>query len=380
MIRAALLTPNFSLGGAERWVVQLLKHVDPKRVQWTGLAISGYGGADPELCLEASQYAPLHTHIVPACHRSPNAHPFRPQNVTGLHPSLQSAIVAATQDAQVLLTWGVSNLSGWLGDLQIPRICCSHTTLQETGSKMPIGGITHLASVSEIAMTYFDGRPGGEGLPRRVVYNGADPQQLEPTVKRHFQRRQWGVPGGSRVIGQLGRQSPEKNYLVLAEALRMLPYRYKAVYYGRDQTFYDTPAPDLLAMQTLPDGRGTLGERLHCYMPVTNVGDVLSGLDVLVIPSHREAFSLMMIEAWLTGVPVVATPVGAVPELKQKYGDLTIDVPLNPSPEQLAAGIEEAFTPRGRELAKYAQQVANQHFTVKAMARNWAEYLESVVC
>ncbi|MEJ0047288.1 MAG: glycosyltransferase family 4 protein [Rhodospirillales bacterium] len=42
---------------------------------------------------------------------------------------------------------------------------------------------------------------------------------------------------------------------------------------------------------------------------------VLAGADALVLPSHHEALPLVLLEAAGLGVPVIATPVGAIPEL-----------------------------------------------------------------
>jgi hypothetical protein len=112
MIKAALVTPNFSLGGAERWVVQMLAHVDPKRVQWTGLVISGHGGADPTLCEQAARYTTLHSHRVLASQRRDDMHPFNPVGISHWHKDLWQSIEVVAQDADVVLTWGITQGAG----------------------------------------------------------------------------------------------------------------------------------------------------------------------------------------------------------------------------------------------------------------------------
>ncbi len=372
MIRAALLTPNFSLGGAERWVLQLLKHVDPQRVQWTGLGISGHGGADPELCRQAAALTVTHSHVVPPERRSPLAHPFEPVDIARWHPNLPAMVQELARDADCLLTWGQPDMRHWFSGLAIPRICCSHGTIREPALR-PVTGLTHLAAVAEAAMGYFDGRVGAE-LPRQVIYNGSDPEHLRVTRCRTNQRRAWGYGnnGHATVIGHIGRHSPEKNYLALAKALEFLPQRFKAVYYGRDQQNYHAPAADLVAYEA------QYGNRLRCYLPESRVGNLLNALDVLVVASHNEACSLVMIEAWLTGLPVVATPVGSVPELQAKFGELVIPVEKDPAPRALANAIRRASSPDGRRIARRALAIAQQHFTIRTMADHWADYLERV--
>lgn len=371
MIKAALLTPNFSLGGAERWIVQLLAHVPQHRVQWTGLGISGHGGADPGLCAAAAKLTTLHSNRVPPERRSPKMHPFDPVDVTHWHANFQQIVKTITKDADVVLTWGVPNMQHWFPGVTIPRICCSHTTIIEE-SLLPITGLSHLAGCAEIALNYFDGRPGLQDLPREVIYNGCDQQHLQWRLGRTQQRDDWDCRTRDRVIGHIGRQSPEKNYLSLARALPFLPPEYRAIYYGRDQTNYFSPAPELLTLER------QWGKRIQCFMPKPSVGDILAGIDALVIASHHEACSLAMLEAWFSHRPVIATPVGSVPELQRKFGQLVVEVPRDPDGETLAAAIERACSKEGLAIADHALDVAREHFTIERFGANWATYLESV--
>jgi hypothetical protein len=58
--RVGFLTPNLQLGGAERWIVSLLKYLDRAHVEPSGIAILGSDAPHAETCLEAARYAPLY--------------------------------------------------------------------------------------------------------------------------------------------------------------------------------------------------------------------------------------------------------------------------------------------------------------------------------
>jgi glycosyltransferase involved in cell wall biosynthesis len=45
------------------------------------------------------------------------------------------------------------------------------------------------------------------------------------------------------------------------------------------------------------------------------VGTLLRSVDALVVPSRHEGFPMVVVEAGMLGVPVIATRVGALPEL-----------------------------------------------------------------
>jgi len=248
-------------------------------------------------------------------------------------------------------------------------VLVSHTTERERPLR-PITGVTHLAAVSEAAAGYFDARPGRR-LPVTIIYNGVDEGRCLPQRGRRWQRAQWGVGEQEVAVGYVGRYSVEKNYLAVAYALRCLPQRYRAVYYGA--------APDGRVAAELMALARQLAPRLQLFAPQPYLGDVLAGLDVLVLASDREACSLVLLEAWLAGVPVVATPVGSLPELQRRFGTLAVTVPPRPAAEQLAAAIRHAASPAARPIVARAQQIARRHFTAEAMAQRWCCYLEQVV-
>jgi glycosyltransferase involved in cell wall biosynthesis len=88
---------------------------------------------------------------------------------------------------------------------------------------------------------------------------------------------------------------------------------------------------------------------------------------------------LALTEAWYSGVPTVATPVGAVPELEERFGQLTVRVPTEPSAAELAEGVKKALAPENRAVVERARAVTREHFTAAAMGRRWSEYLLKLV-
>ena len=69
-------------------------------------------------------------------------------------------------------------------------------------------------------------------------------------------------------------------------------------------------------------------------------------LDLLVMPSRKETFGLVLIEAMAFGLPVVATDAGGVPEIVVD-GDTGLLVPPEDA-EVLALAIEELMANRER--------------------------------
>ncbi|MEN0068292.1 MAG: glycosyltransferase family 4 protein [Myxococcota bacterium] len=95
----------------------------------------------------------------------------------------------------------------------------------------------------------------------------------------------------------------------------------------------------------------------------------LSRASVLVLPTRDDAAPMVVLEALAAGVPVVATRIGAIPEMIGEAGIL-ID---QPDPASIARAIEAIWRdpPPRRRLDAYAPQ---------AIAHHWSATYEALAC
>jgi len=110
-------------------------------------------------------------------------------------------------------------------------------------------------------------------------------------------------PGAPRVVGCLGRILPIKNLESLLDAWKTVaPGGWRLVVAGPGD-------PDYVA--TLRGRCLSLGiehvVEFHGTVARGDLGDFLTGLDLFILPSRSEAFSLVVGEALSAGVPVVAS-------------------------------------------------------------------------
>ena len=178
-----------------------------------------------------------------------------------------------------------------------------------------------------------------------------------PLLRRAGERSRRLRPAGRggastfRAIGYVGRLSPEKNCIAVGNAVAAMGAPYRAVFVGPS---YD-PA---YARQVHAAARGGI-----FVPPVEHVGDALAALDVLVLVSPAEGGPLVLLEALAAGLPVVATPVGNLPDLVQRHGELFVTVPVDPTQEQLAAAARRALAPEWRLPSSGIRAVIEQHFS-----------------
>ena len=67
-------------------------------------------------------------------------------------------------------------------------------------------------------------------------------------------------------------------------------------------------------LESLADKLG-IGENIRFIPAVSDTSEPLSAMDVFVMPSLQEGLGLSIMEAMLSGVPVIASDVGGIPSL-----------------------------------------------------------------
>lgn len=106
---------------------------------------------------------------------------------------------------------------------------------------------------------------------------------------------------------------------------------------------------------------------------------VMTASDIFVLPSHREALGLSVIEAMRAGKPVVAAAVGGVPEIIINGQTGLLVEPGNV--DQLAVALRRLAEDAAlrREMGERGCRVAREKFTVNKMVEATEEYYRLVL-
>jgi glycosyltransferase involved in cell wall biosynthesis len=123
---------------------------------------------------------------------------------------------------------------------------------------------------------------------------------------RSARRHSWGVPQGAFVIGTVARLTPVKNHAMVLRALQRLDEDVHLVLIGAGQSRYEL---EELTREL------HLDRRVHFTGQLVEADNLHQFFDVSVHCSRSEGFPNAVIEALAAGCPVVATPVGGVPEV-----------------------------------------------------------------
>lgn len=191
-----------------------------------------------------------------------------------------------------------------------------------------------------------------------VIENFISPERLRPVVEPEFANMQ---------LTFIGRLSPEKGPHHLLRALEQCPETLDVHIIG------DGPMRTELEQMAI-----TLPQTINFYGFVKDPIDLMQRSNVLVMPSATEGMPLVAIEALCHGVPVLATAVGALPQLVEH--NHTGHLLANNTPKTLARGINTAFHQHNiwRKHAVHAVDQARHRFSANRWAKRTLDLYHSL--
>lgn len=152
--------------------------------------------------------------------------------------------------------------------------------------------------------------------PRIVrVYNGVNATALRSSSSPTDARRHLDIRDDLFVVAMVGRLVDQKNHKGAFDAIGMLPERIKAracILIVGDGPLRSVLESDVESQLSDVDVR-FLGQR-------PDVPLILASADLLLMPSHWECLPMTVLEAVASGCPVVASPVGGIPEILDGIG------------------------------------------------------------
>jgi glycosyltransferase involved in cell wall biosynthesis len=179
-------------------------------------------------------------------------------------------------------------------------------------------------------------------------------------------RRALGVSETERVVGWVGRLSPEKGADLLLQALAATDAEVKAVIIGEGPEH-----PRLVEMiRTLELDRQ---DRVRLAGYRSDAAELLSAFDVLALTSRMEGTPMIVLEAVAAGLPIIAFAVGGIPKL------LTTETAWLVTPEDpqaFAAALREAV--RFPDEAKARAARARASLAERLSIERWLERIRDV--
>lgn len=179
-------------------------------------------------------------------------------------------------------------------------------------------------------------------------------------------------------VGVVGRIAPAKNHQLVLEALTALGAEAKRwrVWFVGDELAY----PKLTAQLRTQVQARNLQDIVRFLAPMSQLAPFVAQLDGLLLPSTREGFPNVVLEAMSLGVPVVAASVGEVPYmLEHASSGLLVD---SPNPDNFAAAMSTLRSMPGSQrsrLIEQARRTVQERYSIDAVASAHLDFYREVL-
>lgn len=198
----------------------------------------------------------------------------------------------------------------------------------------------------------------------RKIENGIDVQKYKRVMGKDEAKKVLGLEG-KQVIGFVGRLSSEKGISYLLQAT------HKLVSEGHDlSTVIVGDGDHLHALKDEVRSSG-IEDRVLFTGKREDTPLIYSALDVFVLPSLKEAFPMVILEAMACGVPIVATRVGDIPRIiENNVSGLLVEIK---DAVALSQAIRDFLlhTDKADQLARTAHKVVQDSYSSIFMANKY---------
>ena len=227
------------------------------------------------------------------------------------------------------------------------------------------------------------------GLPEdrlRVVPNGVDVERFRPAKpgERDACCRELGLDPALRWIAFVGFFSRDKNPELLLDAwLEVVPAQGEGtglVFVGATESKYHEVDPAIA--QRIRDKAAGMGlaDRVRLLGEVAGVERVYRAADMLVMPSTREAFGMVLVEAMASGLPTVATRIPGVTDAIVEDGVTGLLVPPGDA-AALTAALDRVLADRpwAGAMGARARASVTERYGLDVSAARWREIYAQVL-
>jgi len=371
-IRISFVADSLDFGGTANVVRELVNGLDRDRFAMQQLFLREAGSVGTQLIEQSDDGAEGLRKS-----RYDAATPFR---IAGKLRSFSTDILY-TVDHHNAIFWGTiaSIMAGTK-----KRVVASHTTGRVDGSpsfsrtdRLMLPFYDSIVALSTSHAGYLSDT---EGIPEKkidVIENGIDPERYEnvPDEEVRKCREELGLTDDDFVIIMTAAMRPEKAHSVVLRAARRLIRSHRNL---RVLMVGDGPLLDQVEKWI---SRFALEKYIFALGRRTDVPALLKTANVMVLPSYPavETLPLAVIEAMASGVPVIASAVGSVPDMIEDgfSGWLIGPADLDGLEMRLRHLIESGADTS--DMVAQARKTAHERYTTTRMVQLYARLFERLM-
>jgi glycosyltransferase involved in cell wall biosynthesis len=206
------------------------------------------------------------------------------------------------------------------------------------------------------------------------ISNGIDADTFTNSLDSTYLFNEFGLPRGSKMIGMISSLTSEKGHLFALQAFASIvrkKFDAKLLIIG------DGPLAGELKRFSLKLG---ISDCVLFSGKRNDIPQILSILDVFLIPSLVEGLPMAMLEAMAAGKTIIASRVGEIPEvIEDGKNGLLVDAGSVHEIEQAVERVLLADPYLRKQFGENARKTVITKYSSKSMAEKYSHLYESVL-
>jgi len=205
-----------------------------------------------------------------------------------------------------------------------------------------------------------------------VIHNGVDPEVFYPRPADKNLLPPLGIHEKCRVIGTVGRMVTEKGQIHLISALAYLKNKWPAL-----RCLFIGTGPLRAQLKNHAENLGVADMCIFTGVRM-DIADIYPLMDIFVLPSIREPFGLVLLEAMASRVPVIATASGGPLDFIESGVNGILVPPSNPG--ELAAQVYFLLSKpyQAKAMAQRGYDTVRENYSIKETVRRVCDVYRSI--
>jgi len=206
----------------------------------------------------------------------------------------------------------------------------------------------------------------------RTINNGIDLGRFNRQFDRAAISQKLGINPDYNIVGTVGRLSPEKGHLFLLQAAKKVIDKFPETIFmivgdGDSRKFLEQKSAEL-----------QISRNILLTGPRGDIPELLSLMDLFVLPSLTEGLPMTLLEAMAARRPIIATKVGGVPQLiSNNQTGILIE---SKNSDSLAEAIIKLLSDKNNAaiMAQNAYQIVVEKYSSRTMVKKYIQVYESL--
>ncbi len=355
MIKILYIIVCLRSGGSEKYLLDLIKNMNPEQYQVTVWCEEDWGPAGDEMKKAGATVI-----------QRPNR-PTRPDHVLRLFrfirrnrfdivhsvkygPNFVDPLVCKLARVKVFMT-SRRNLRHWAGE---PKL--------RVGDRLRNSMTNHIIANSETVKSITMAVEHIPATKISVIYTGVDLEEVDAVVSGQDFKNTLGIPSGAIVVGNVAdlREAKGQSYLLkaFADVVRRTDKEVYLVIHGE--------GPEESNLRSLIKEL-KIEDRAKIFTSPRNRFEVMRSFDIFALPSLNERLSNALIAAMAVSLPCIASDVGGNPEavVNNVSGTIVPVKSVEPLAEAILRLVEDPAL--AKEFGVKGREIVEKKYTVKRM-------------